>query len=85
MSDSNMNATTVVIIGAGVAGLTLGTFRLHQGIDCIILEKHGRDYVEQRQRAGVIATRAARMSHAGDSRTVSSAEPPPSRCSISDR
>ena len=31
MSDSNMNTTTVVIIGAGVAGLTLGTFLLHRG------------------------------------------------------
>jgi p-hydroxybenzoate 3-monooxygenase len=53
--------TTVVIIGAGVAGLTLGNFLLRRGIDCVILEKNGREYVEQRQRAGVVDTRAARM------------------------
>ena len=53
--------TTVVIVGAGVAGLTLGNFLLRRGIDCVILEKSGREYVEQRQRAGVIDTRAARM------------------------
>ncbi|GAA1985755.1 4-hydroxybenzoate 3-monooxygenase [Amycolatopsis minnesotensis] len=53
--------TTVVIVGAGVAGLTLGNFLLRSGIDCVIVEKRGREYVEQRQRAGVIDTRAARM------------------------
>ncbi|MCF3101810.1 4-hydroxybenzoate 3-monooxygenase [Streptomyces roseoverticillatus] len=53
--------TTVVIVGAGVAGLTLGNFLLRSGIDCVILEKRSREYVEQRQRAGVIDTRAARM------------------------
>ncbi|WP_020670945.1 4-hydroxybenzoate 3-monooxygenase [Amycolatopsis nigrescens] len=53
--------TTVVIVGAGVAGLTLGNFLLRRGIDCVIVEKRSREYVEQRQRAGVIDTRAARM------------------------
>lgn len=47
-------STTAVIIGAGVAGLTLGNFLLRNGIDCIVLEKHPRAYVEQRQRAGTI-------------------------------
>jgi p-hydroxybenzoate 3-monooxygenase len=53
--------TTVVIVGAGVAGLTLGNLLLHNGIACVILEKHSREYVDQRQRAGVIDTGAARM------------------------
>ncbi|RDI44928.1 4-hydroxybenzoate 3-monooxygenase [Nocardia mexicana] len=44
--------TTVVIVGAGVAGLALGNFLLRKGIACIVLEKHTREYVEQRQRAG---------------------------------
>lgn len=51
----------VVIIGAGVAGLTLGNLLLRRGVDCVILEKQSRDYVMQRQRAGVIDTRAVRM------------------------
>ncbi|MHC3471017.1 4-hydroxybenzoate 3-monooxygenase [Streptomyces sp. 7R007] len=53
--------TTVVIVGAGVAGLALGNLLLRRGIDCVIVEKRSREYVEQRQRAGVIDTRAARM------------------------
>ncbi|MET8685591.1 4-hydroxybenzoate 3-monooxygenase [Streptomyces sp. NPDC004732] len=53
--------TTVVIVGSGVAGLALGNFLLRSGIDCVILERRSRAYVERRQRAGVIDTRAARM------------------------
>ncbi|MDQ1034266.1 p-hydroxybenzoate 3-monooxygenase [Streptomyces sp. V3I8] len=53
--------TTVVIVGAGVAGLTLGTLLLRNGIDCIVLEKRSRAYVEQRQRAGTIDTRGVRL------------------------
>ncbi|MFI0469829.1 4-hydroxybenzoate 3-monooxygenase [Saccharopolyspora sp. 5N102] len=60
MSEVDENVT-VVIVGAGVAGLTLGNFLLRRGIDCVIVEKHSREYVEQRQRAEVIDTRAARM------------------------
>ncbi|MFD7661175.1 4-hydroxybenzoate 3-monooxygenase [Streptomyces sp. NPDC059788] len=53
--------TAVVIVGAGVAGLTLGNFLLRSGIECVILEKHGREYVERRQRAGAIDSRGVRM------------------------
>ncbi|WP_030907826.1 4-hydroxybenzoate 3-monooxygenase [Streptomyces sp. NRRL F-5126] len=53
--------TTVVIVGSGVAGLALGNFLLRSGIDCVVLERHSREYVEQRQRAGVIDPRAVRM------------------------
>ncbi len=53
--------TTVVVVGSGVAGLTLGNFLLRSGIDCVVLERRDREYVEQRQRAGVIDSRAARM------------------------
>lgn len=52
---------TVVIIGAGVAGLTLGNLLLTKGVDCVIVEKRSRQYVEERQRAGVLDTRAVRM------------------------
>ncbi|MEV4349989.1 4-hydroxybenzoate 3-monooxygenase [Actinoplanes sp. NPDC049596] len=51
----------IVIIGAGVAGLTLGNFLRRNGIDCVILEKRSRAYVEQRQRAGTIDSRGVRM------------------------
>ncbi|MFF3484250.1 4-hydroxybenzoate 3-monooxygenase [Streptomyces sp. NPDC002701] len=53
--------TAVVIIGAGVAGLTLGNFLLRNGVDCIVLEKHSRAYVEKRQRAGTIDTFGVRL------------------------
>ncbi|CNF14964.1 3-(3-hydroxyphenyl)propionate hydroxylase [Mycobacterium tuberculosis] len=53
--------TTVVIVGSGVAGLTLGNFLLRSGIDCVVLERRSRGYVERRQRAGVVDSRAARM------------------------
>ncbi|XVV08606.1 4-hydroxybenzoate 3-monooxygenase [Actinoplanes sp. CA-131856] len=53
--------TTVAIIGAGVAGLTLGNFLQRNGIGCVILEKRSRDYVEKRQRAGTIDSRGVRM------------------------
>ncbi|MHC3473521.1 4-hydroxybenzoate 3-monooxygenase [Streptomyces sp. 7R007] len=53
--------TAVVIIGAGVAGLTLGNFLLRNGVDCIVLEKHPRAYVEKRQRAGTIDTFGVRL------------------------
>jgi p-hydroxybenzoate 3-monooxygenase len=46
--------TAVVIIGGGVAGLTLGNLLLRNGVACAILEKHSREYVEHRQRAGAL-------------------------------
>lgn len=56
-----MENTTVVIVGAGVAGLALGNFLLRNDIGCVIVEKHSRAYVEQRQRAGTIDARGVRM------------------------
>lgn len=53
--------TVVVIIGAGVAGLTVGNFLLRNGIDCVVLEKRSREHVEQRQRAGSLDGRGVRM------------------------
>lgn len=53
--------TTVVVVGAGVAGLALGNFLLRNGIGCIVLERHSREHVEQRQRAGALDGRGVRM------------------------
>jgi p-hydroxybenzoate 3-monooxygenase len=53
--------TTVVVVGGGVAGLALGNFLLRSGIGCIVLEKHSREHVENRQRAGSLDARGVRM------------------------
>lgn len=46
--------TQVAIIGAGPAGLLLGHLLFKAGIDCVILERRSREYVEARIRAGVL-------------------------------
>jgi p-hydroxybenzoate 3-monooxygenase len=46
--------TQVGIIGAGPAGLTLAHLLHLQGIESFVLERHTRDYVETRVRAGVL-------------------------------
>lgn len=46
--------TKVGIIGAGPAGLTLAHLLHLQGIESVVLERHSREYVETRVRAGVL-------------------------------
>jgi len=46
--------TTVGIIGGGPAGLLLARLLHRTGVDCVVLEARTRDYVEQRQRAGML-------------------------------
>ncbi|MFF0011380.1 4-hydroxybenzoate 3-monooxygenase [Streptomyces sp. NPDC005374] len=46
--------TTVGIIGGGPAGLLLARLLHRAGVDCVVLESRTRDYVEQRQRAGML-------------------------------
>ncbi|MEU8826571.1 4-hydroxybenzoate 3-monooxygenase [Streptomyces sp. NPDC048636] len=46
--------TTVGIIGAGPAGLLLARLLHRAGIDCVVLESRDREYVERRQRAGIL-------------------------------
>ena len=53
--------TRVAIIGGGVAGLTLATLLRKSGVDCVVLERRDRAYVEQRQRAGVVEARGVDM------------------------
>lgn len=53
--------TTVVIVGAGVAGLTLATFLEKSGVACVVVERRERAYVEVRQRAGVVEARGVQM------------------------
>ena len=53
--------TGVVIVGAGPAGLVLGNLLLDRGIDCVILERRGREAVEGRARAGFLAAHSVRV------------------------
>jgi p-hydroxybenzoate 3-monooxygenase len=46
--------TQVGIVGAGPAGLLLAHLLDRAGIDCVVLEAKSRDYVEERQRAGLL-------------------------------
>ncbi|GLZ40849.1 4-hydroxybenzoate 3-monooxygenase [Actinokineospora sp. NBRC 105648] len=46
--------TRVGIVGAGPAGLLLARLLHLAGIDCVVLESRDREYVQQRQRAGIL-------------------------------
>jgi len=46
--------TSIGIIGAGPAGLTLSLFLKESGIDSVILEHRSREYIESRARAGLL-------------------------------
>ncbi|MEU2776758.1 4-hydroxybenzoate 3-monooxygenase [Streptomyces sp. NPDC007162] len=54
-------SATVVVIGAGPAGLTVANLLRGCGIDCVVLERRSREYVTRRQRAGIVESRAVRM------------------------
>ncbi|HEX3783573.1 MAG TPA: 4-hydroxybenzoate 3-monooxygenase [Pseudonocardiaceae bacterium] len=51
----------VVIIGAGPAGLVLAHRLGLDGIDSIVLERHSREYVERRVRAGLLEQGTAEL------------------------
>ena len=55
--------TQVAIIGAGPSGLLLGHLLRAAGVDCIILERQTRAYVESRIRAGVLETVTTDLLH----------------------
>ena len=53
--------TQVGIIGGGPSGLLLSQLLHLQGIDTVVLEKHSREYVLGRIRAGVLEQGAVAM------------------------
>ncbi|HSI17636.1 MAG TPA: 4-hydroxybenzoate 3-monooxygenase [Sphingomonas sp.] len=55
--------TQVAIIGSGPAGLLLGHLLRAGGVDCIIVERQARDYVESRIRAGVLESVTTDLLH----------------------
>ncbi|GAA4876641.1 4-hydroxybenzoate 3-monooxygenase [Kitasatospora terrestris] len=52
--------SAVLIIGAGPAGLVLGNLLLAAGVECVVVERRSRAYVEQRARAGFLASDTVR-------------------------
>jgi p-hydroxybenzoate 3-monooxygenase len=54
-------STTAAIVGGGISGLTTAMLLRQSGIDSIVLERQARDYVERRQRAGLVEYRGVRM------------------------
>jgi p-hydroxybenzoate 3-monooxygenase len=61
MAQAVRESVTVAIVGGGVAGLTAATLLRKSGVDCVVLERQARDYVEARQRAGLVEYRGIRM------------------------
>ncbi|WP_410665871.1 4-hydroxybenzoate 3-monooxygenase [Amycolatopsis sp. lyj-84] len=55
------NDADVLIVGAGPAGLVVGNLLRAAGIDCLILERKSREYVENRARAGFLAANSVRV------------------------
>jgi p-hydroxybenzoate 3-monooxygenase len=55
--------TQVCIIGGGPSGLLLSQLLHRRGIDTVVLEKHSREYVLARIRAGVLEQGFARLLH----------------------
>ncbi|MGW0883330.1 4-hydroxybenzoate 3-monooxygenase [Streptomyces sp. NPDC002671] len=51
---------TVVIVGAGPAGLTIGNILRAASVDCVVLETESRQFIETRPRAGIIEEWAVR-------------------------
>ncbi|WP_354643756.1 4-hydroxybenzoate 3-monooxygenase [Kitasatospora camelliae] len=59
------DGATVLITGAGPAGLVLGNLLLAEGIDCLIVERQSRAHVERRARAGFLGAHTVRVLTAG--------------------
>ncbi|WP_432182603.1 4-hydroxybenzoate 3-monooxygenase [Streptomyces sp. NBC_00063] len=51
---------SVVVVGAGPAGLTVANILRPAGVDCVVLETETREFIEQRPRAGVVEEWAVR-------------------------
>ncbi|MFI6151432.1 4-hydroxybenzoate 3-monooxygenase [Kitasatospora sp. NPDC051170] len=52
---TDQDSAAVVVLGAGVAGLTLANLLQTAGVECVVLERATRDHVQTRARAGFLA------------------------------
>ncbi|GAA2136567.1 4-hydroxybenzoate 3-monooxygenase [Kitasatospora kazusensis] len=55
------DSADVVVLGAGPAGLVLGNLLLSSGIDCVIVERAGREHLRARARAGFLTAHTVRI------------------------
>ena len=56
-----MPKTQVAILGAGRSGLLLSQLLHCAGVECIVLERHTREHVEQRIGAGLLERTTAEL------------------------
>ncbi|TPQ19802.1 4-hydroxybenzoate 3-monooxygenase [Streptomyces sporangiiformans] len=57
---SPQQRTSVVVVGAGPAGLTAANILRAASVDCVVLETESREFIEQRPRAGFLEEWAVR-------------------------
>ncbi|MGP8303340.1 4-hydroxybenzoate 3-monooxygenase [Streptomyces inhibens] len=55
-----LTRTSVAIVGAGPAGLTVANLLRAAGVDCVLLETESREFIERRPRAGFMEEWAVR-------------------------
>ncbi|REK89258.1 4-hydroxybenzoate 3-monooxygenase [Streptomyces inhibens] len=55
-----LTRTSVAIVGAGPAGLTVANLLRAAGVDCVLLEAESREFIERRPRAGFMEEWAVR-------------------------
>ncbi|MGJ5895634.1 4-hydroxybenzoate 3-monooxygenase [Streptomyces sp. V2] len=60
MNSPSPERVPVVVIGAGPAGLAVGTILRAASVECVVLEAESRAFIEQRPRAGVLEEWAVR-------------------------
>ncbi|UZJ32444.1 4-hydroxybenzoate 3-monooxygenase [Streptomyces endophytica] len=53
-ASASFTRTSVAVVGAGPAGLTVANLLRAAGVDCVVLEAESREFIEQRPRAGFI-------------------------------